>query len=409
MLKILNPSKFFLPQKILWIFVGLFSLGQLQRVEISPAVAFYFHDLFILGWLSFFFIFKKDFFQKIINDYFKKLKKNIWLKIFSTILLISLITTFWYCLNFQTLVPLLYLCRLIVYVIFATSIYYFLNNSRSENFYLKIQYLTASSIIAILGLIQLILLPDVRFLYLFGWDDHYYRLISTLFDPAFTGLILLMGLLFSLKLKSSGKIIYLPQLLLIVAILFTYSRATYLAGVGALIYYWLSQPNYKNQNFQIVKKVGTVFLIIVFSSVALQFFKGGEGTNLLRTSTIYARIENIKNYLQQLDAPTLLVGKGWFTFPVQKSGISNHSRVPDNSIILLINNLGVPGLILFSFSIFKLVWKKIKFHPELTSVIIAIIIHSQFNNAVFQPFVWLYFWWGAAVFLKNKSTILMSR
>lgn len=400
--KILNQSKFFLSQKILWIFVSLFSLGQLQRVEVSPAIAFYFHDLFILGWLSFFLIFKrKDSFQKIINNYFKKLKKDIWLKIFSAVLFVSLSVTFWYCLNLQTLVPLLYLCRLTIYVIFAASIYHFLNNPRSKNFYLKIQYLTASSVMAILGLIQLVLMPDVRFLYLFGWDDHYYRLISTLFDPAFTGLILLMGLLFSLELKGFRKIIYLPQLLLIAAILFTYSRTTYLAGAGSLIYYWLSQPNRKSYNSQIVKKVGAVFLIIVFSSATLQFSKGGEGTNLLRTSTVYARIENIKNHLHQLDTPTLLIGRGWFTFPIQKSGISDHSRVPDNSIVLFINNLGVPGSILFIFSIFKLVWKKIRSHPELMSVIIAVIIHSQFNNAVFQPFVWLYFWWGAAVYLKK--------
>src|SRR3989304_8999963 len=47
-----------------------------------------------------------------------------------------------------------------------------------------------SSAIAVFGLAQYILIPDTRFLAVLNWDDHYYRLLSTLLDPNFTGIIL---------------------------------------------------------------------------------------------------------------------------------------------------------------------------------------------------------------------------
>lgn len=399
--------KIFSPIRVLWLFVALFSLGQLQRVELSPSVSFYWHDVFVVIWLAWFvgnggF----GFFLEILQKCLKTIRKNTFWQLFTLVLSLSLLVTLKFCFDNQTVVPFLYLGRLVAYSGFASSIYQLLRNSKNSysKTYLKLQFLSVALIIAFLGLLQLIFIPDTRFLFLFGWDDHYYRLISTLFDPAFTGLVMLIGLIFSLKL--SGKYPYLKILqgLLVVAIILTFSRATYLAGVVAFLVLLLS----KKPNTHLNKKsfiVGTVALVgmILASSLALQFLKGGEGTKLLRTSTIGARVDNFWQFASATDLQTLSLGHGWFTFTpeVTKSNSPpNHSRVPDNILLMLVYSLGLPGALVVVWGFVYLIPKS---NPELLAVIAAILIHAQFGNAVFQPFIWLYFWWGVAVFLEKTK------
>ena len=82
---------------------------------------------------------------------------------------------------------------------------------------------------------------------IWGWDDHLYRLIGTFLDPGFTAIILVFGFLTSLAyyLKPAApkggfknKYFLLISIFLFVSILFTYSRAGYIALiVGMGIYY----------------------------------------------------------------------------------------------------------------------------------------------------------------------------
>lgn len=381
--------------KILWIFTGLFSLGQLQRIEISPNVAFYLHDVFITGWLFFVLFFKPHFYRKISRTFLNYLKKNHWLKLVSVVLIISEITTVKFCLTNQTITPLLYLSRLFAYLIFALNVKFELNNSKIKKNYLQSQYFFAGGLIAVLGLFQFIFLPDVRFLFLYGWDDHFYRLISTLFDPAFTGLVLLIALIFSLKTKNSRKIIYALRLLFLLAIILTFSRATYLAGILAFIYFGVNKLKFDKY---LLKKSVIIIILVILSSGFLQYVKGGEGTNLFRTSTILARFENSLEIIQNMNLPSLLIGGGWFTNLNQNLKIQDHSKVPDNLIIMLVSTLGIPGFIVLLAGICEIAKKSLKLSPVFFSILIAIIIHAQFNNALFQPFIWLYFWWGISVF-----------
>lgn len=408
MLKLPDLKNYFNPQKILWVMVVLFSLGQLQRIEIFPNTAFYLHDLFIFAWVIYFFATNFSFAQEFIKLIVERIKKNNWLKIISAIILFSFINTLFYCFSYKTVIPILYIGRLICYLIFALSIYFYRIKSKLRNKYSWTQYLSVAFLIACLGILQIIFLPDIRFLYIFGWDDHYYRLISTLFDPAFTGLILLIGFLFSYKIINNKKLAFILRAILIVGIILTFSRTTYLAMVFSLLYYF--SRNLSKQKLAGLS-VGLLCITILIATVAgfLQISKGGEGTNLFRTSTIYARIENTKNNFSILSSKDLVLGKGWFINPITYTKIPDHSRVPDNLILLLINALGIPGAILLITSLFKLTKKTLLKNPEITSALIAIIIHAQFNNAFFQPFVWLYFWWGVASFLKKPTKASESR
>jgi len=147
----------------------------------------------------------------------------------------------------------------------------------------------SASTIAILGLIQYLWIPNLIFMKYFGWDDHYYRLTAPYFDPGFTGIILVVSILFLMsKIKNKNLPYYFLLGIQFVALLLTYSRSSYLALLaGLFILFW-------------AKKRLIYFSAVTAFIVAIIFLlprPGGEGVKLSRTSTISARE---KNYQQSL-------------------------------------------------------------------------------------------------------------
>ena len=89
-----------------------------------------------------------------------------------------------------------------------------------------------------------------------GWDDHYYRLISVLFDPNFTGLILVLGLILIYFNRPRSWWLYAIHLL---ALLLTYSRSSYLALLVAGLYLAIVNKKLK-------------FFLLGFSALCLVLF-----------------------------------------------------------------------------------------------------------------------------------------
>src|SRR5690606_32109779 len=82
-------------------------------------------------------------------------------------------------------VPLtfLYPLRIISYILLAVII-----SQMKLDKTLVINALIAVAVFtAIFGWFQYILLPDLTAMKIFGWDDHYFRMVGTFFDPAFFG------------------------------------------------------------------------------------------------------------------------------------------------------------------------------------------------------------------------------
>src|SRR3989344_4084149 len=91
--------------------------------------------------------------------------------------------------------------------------------------------LLVAAIVALIGWIQYFLNPDLRPMKVLGWDDHYFRVTSTLLDPGFAGIVLVMDLVIALQKR------HLPLMLgFFMTILFTYSRASYLAAMAGCGY-----------------------------------------------------------------------------------------------------------------------------------------------------------------------------
>src|SRR5258708_37344151 len=134
----------------------------------------------------------------------------------------------------QIFVGILYLVRLVAY--FSLTQIKFKNKKFIFN-----SLIIVGVFIAIFGWIQYFFFPDLRALKMLGWDDHYFRLVSNFFDPAFTGILLVLAeiLIFIKTVKSETRLNYFLNIFLIITVLFTYSRAIYLALFFAFLFlFW---------------------------------------------------------------------------------------------------------------------------------------------------------------------------
>lgn len=408
----------------LWIFIGLLSLGQFQRIELgsnTSSVNIYFHDIFILSWL-FYFAIKSKF--SFIKKFFKKEVLRKFIKIYKLefiFLLIVFTGVFFNLILNKDLISILYIMRLISYLAFAVSLkMLFSKNKNSEKNLpelspnaqgkslseLRFKFFSAGLIIMILGLLQIFLIADTRFLAVFGWDDHYNRLISTIFDPGFTGIIMITTYFYFLSLRKSifhmksfvaGNLLDLTiTLIFFWSIALTYSRASYLSLLVALITIaFISKKNILKYLF-----VLAIFVLMIFITPK----PGGEGVNLARTSTIDARTSTIEYELKKIQPQTILIGNGLFSAQnsLEKHPfIRSHSRIPDNFLVNISLSTGVFGFIFAMILIIKWLIKTIKIDQELGIAILATLIHSQFNNSMLQSFVLLILLGGIAS-IKTK-------
>ncbi len=213
-------------------------------------------------------------------------------------------------------------------------------------------------------------MPDMRFLKLLGFDDHYYRLIGTLLDPNFSGAIIAGGAIFALFANQ------LPLFFVsLIALALTFSRASYLSfGVAVVL---LALYNKKTKLILLISLLG---LIIYF--IPKPF---GEGVNLLRTVTVFSRVNSWQTGLN------LFIQSPLWGWGFKKVFI-------DNSLIYLLVSSGLIGFLSFLY-LLKSIFKNI---DPINKIILALLlIHSMFNNSFF--FVWIYFTFWISLSLKFRE------
>ena len=235
----------------------------------------------------------------------------------------------------------------------------------------------AIALTVIIGLLQYFFLPDLRWLYYLGWDDHLYRLTFPYFDPNFTGIILSMFLLYYLQIS-----LPLVSLFLLIPIFLTYSRSTFLALFVSLFFYL-------SLRFKIL-------LIILFSlAILLLPQRFGEGTNLWRTYSIKSRFNHDFNLIQQQLTHPLNGHQLYHSASI----FPNRSVTANNSFIDLFYTSGLIPLFIFFFLLRFYIS-----HSLQPFTWLLLILGSFFNNLLFYPFVllWLFI---LEFFLKDaKST-----
>jgi len=376
---------------LLWIFVALISLGQLQRIEFNQYnIAIYIHDVFICLWITQLLFTNPFRFILFIKDYLKTEKKvQLFFSLATLSLLINLIQN-------SDITSVIYFLRLITYILFGFSISFLVKNKKIEAEYLRFQIFCIGLFSLFLGFIQFIYIKDTRFLSILGWDDHYARLISTYFDPGFTGVIFLLTLLIGLTSTylQNKKIQFIMLLTFLWGIILTFSRASYLATIVSFSILFLSQFSIDKK---IIKKFSIgLFLFIIMVIIAPKPF--GEGVNLLRTSTINARANSLTQQLKILNPQTILLGNGPYSqknslnYYIDKKTeiiIPSHSRVPDNIFINVLLSTGIFGLLLFIVLLIKWGHKLKQKNIFIYAGFIGILVHTQFNSSLIQPFIFL--------------------
>lgn len=400
---------FNLPTTILFAIVLLASLGNLQRIVVNNDIAFYLHETIMALGITYFVLQKPlKYWRSKLNSQIAKLLSNkvflfflIWIGVGLASSVIGQRSSV-----FSVFIALLYILRIAFYALF----FYLLSQTK-----VKLKYLFFNSLFLltwlwlVYGLLQYFLLPDLRFLAILGWDDHYFRLAGTLLDPNFIGLLLVIGYWSSTlatnifrRTKFSSLAIKATQALCTFAIALTFSRSTYLSfGITLLIGFFLFDKKIKaNLLLAAVVLIATILLIPKHP---------GEGQKLLRTSSISARIESSKKPLTESKLKTIIIGNGLFT-PVNsnieyrfsifgenlESSIEYHSVHLPSSYATILHGTGAIGLIIFLILTVKYLIKAFRLHRAFGLAVLAVLIHSLFNQSLTYPFVmimlWLFYW-----------------
>lgn len=350
-----------------------FPLGNLLRIPVGPAVL-YPHDLVLLMWLTY---------AVMMTTHLKRLSQislSSWLKVALIWTSIGLIGAL---IRTQSGIPFLYVLRLVIYILGSWSLTQALPQSR-----LKTGLVTLGLVYQVVAIGLYLHSPDMRFLWVYGWDDHYYRLIGTLFDPGFTGMLAILTLLVFWGLPHKSKTVKTAvSLFLLTCIILTYSRASYLALIVGII--CMVMQDKKDVTKQIV--LGGIICLVFFWFAPKP---GGEGVEITRLTSITARLQTIQRSITSLTPTTTFLGTGLFSRFSQENNPQMPATTaffPDNIIILLLVQTGMPGLMLWGMCAVKYaqqLWKK---RPLQFSAGAALFVHAQFNNTILHPFVLLYF------------------
>jgi len=283
------------------------------------------------------------------------------LALFLLVAFISLFINFKSALAGGLSYPIFYLVRLIIYpsVYFATKI----SANKKILPYLLISLLVFASI----GLLQYLFFPDMRYLKLLGFDDHYYRLIGSFYDPNFSGAIFAGA---ALTFLSLGQWFVALPLVLLLAL--TFSRVSYLIFIFGVIYLLYTKK----------KLLLLTYLVLLVGLIVLIPKPFGEGVNLLRTFSIFSRFESwqigINLFFQRP-----LFGWGYNTLRL----FSGERFQIDNSYLYFAATTGIVGLLAF-FNLLKKIFSYVK-PLALRLFILAILTHSLFNNSLL--YIWIYF------------------
>jgi hypothetical protein len=364
-------------QALIFLYLALYPLGQLPGFLLQSGVHLPFRihitDLVVLTsalWLM----------LKVIRD---KQKLPLWvipgIEFIAFGAVIALIAPAFIdmTINFSSL---LYPLRILSYLLFAVVV---ARAKVSGN-------LIAKSLIIItltagfLGWLQYLLFPDLTAMKYFGWDDHFYRMVGTFFDPAFLGMIFVLGILLAIWRKMPLATVFLT-----VSLAFTYSRASWLALIIGLSVFLFKR---------LERKHTLLTLIILFLTIPLLPRPGGEGVNLQRVNSIEQKVDNYEESFKVIQqSPLLGVGLNNIcsvkeAFGVKMNANANSCSGLDNSLLFIFATTGVIGMFLF-FNYAKAIMEttNTKMHIIVLASTISVFIHGMFTHTLFYPWVmgWL--------------------
>lgn len=373
------------------LFINLL-LGQLGRIQVTPDIALYLHDVVIALYIMFRipFLWKK---RKTLPSMSLKTP----LIVVSGIFLLSLVVNMYRFSPSVIVVGISYFLRFVMY-----ALLYVIVRADEKSIWYWTRWIFSLGIgFAGLGIMQLFLYPDLRNLSLDGWDPHYLRLFSTLLDPNFMGMVLLVsflsGVIVISKVKNRIWCVF-GLLILFIAFLLTYSRSSYVAAIGGFIAYIVLTKKWKI----------AIWLAVFCLALVLLPTMGGESSMLFRQVTALARITNWQEGIQYFfQSPVIGFGFNMAkALPhnapmLEGSAIARSTSGYDNSIVFVLVTSGVLGLAAFMYLWGNMITigvallrnaKTIHIGTVYIVSLIALCIHSMFLNTLFYPQLMILLW-----------------
>jgi glycosyltransferase involved in cell wall biosynthesis len=234
------------------------------------------------------------------------------------------------------------------------------------------------------GVGQYLIMPDMRWLRWFGWDDHYYRMIGLLFDPNYLAILILLFMVFAFFTFTHWKRMAVLSILS-AALVATYSRTVWLltASLGLLVC--------------VYRRSVRVILVGVFGCILLWLLlpkPGGEGVNVLRSFSITTRFGSWSKAISVWkQSPVIGVGYnryGEYSNSTNQLGIPYHPSSPDSSWLQVLSTMGIVGLGIFMWM--WLVWWRRYTNPMIRVSLVCIGLHACTNNTFFYPWILLWMW-----------------
>lgn len=397
-------------QKIFFIFLcfGLF-VNQAGRIDLQNDIAFTVLDISVILFCLVSVIFHWSYVKQKLTH----LPKAVLFFIFFTFL-----SAIWNIHNynlFQNSVAFLYFLRFCLYTFFALAAGSMLQNKKNQAFVIVSLLATDIAILAT-GFLQYIFYSNLRNLYYLGWDDHLYRLFSTFFDPNFAAaffvlfFLFLGGLFFSSFVKERIYIKVLIALLMcitLVALFLTFSRSgLIMLFCGSLVFLWLQKK---------VRYLFIILLILIAAFIIVAPKLSIENTNYFRIASTEARLNTAATAVTIIQRnPFFGVGFDAYRYAqehygfrqeISRSGAISHADAgTDNSFLFVWATTGIFGLASYFLALFSFLRKTYHVRRHVFSAVffaslIAVMIDSLFNNALFYPSILL--WLGVIYQFKD--------
>ena len=359
-----------------WILILAVSFGQLIKFPSLNSSGVTVLDLVILSLASFGILKFKQ---------FKKPSTSILLAFtFTIVCFFSLIFTPLQLNLFQFLISLSYTIRLAVYFFVGYLIYCQIIKINTTKIIIY-----SSLILSILGLLQLIFLPDLKSLTILGWDPHYFRTVSTFLDPNFLGAFLSISVLLLLVKTNLSKKKGLVFIFLIIffALTTTFSRSSYLMFIVSGL-----TLSFFKKSFRLSALVLTLS-ILFFLAFQIYNILVSKPRNIDRNYSANARLntwqEGIAIFRQN---PFLGTGFNTYRYALTQYNLADESFVNqrgatsnDSSLLHILATTGISGLITYLGFIYTLIKSGIKKEIIAASSIFGLLVHSIFNNSLFYP------------------------
>jgi O-antigen ligase len=334
----------------------------------------------------------------------KKFPKPLIIKSFMLFLAVAVFSFIFSIFIFKTFnldYGFFYLMRLAAYFYFFVYLWNFAKKKANKK--LLIDSLLGISVAsAVFGWIQFFTFPDIKPFFVWGWDIHLFRLVGTFLDPAFLGLIIVFGLVISIYKCVKGWRFkdVLISVFLLISLAFTYSRASFLAFIAAVLVIIYFEKQFKKLVLFVVGIVVIAFLLPTAKNPAIGLF---------RSVTAIARIEDYQTTLKIFStSPVFGIGYDNMCIAYQKyigiQDFSSHAcSGSDSSLLFVLATTGVIGFMIF-LSLIEKVMRSLDRSVNAKIFIAssaALFVHSLFSNSLFYPWILGYIFVLLAVAIKE--------